>query len=34
MDLAIVAGALSICIIGILVGVPLARVWRRRRNYW
>lgn len=34
MDFAVVAGILSLAIAGILVGVPLARALRRRRNRW
>lgn len=34
MDIAVVAGILSFCIVGILIGVPLLRAWRRRRNHW
>lgn len=34
MDFAVVAGILAICILGILIGVPLARAWRRRRGHW
>lgn len=34
MDIAVAAGILSLCIVAILIGVPLARAWRRRRNHW